>query len=467
MARIGRFATKGKLPRARVLPSGLGKYADELLRYVGSRDSVRERNSLIPLVLRTMRAEHKEKVVNHFFEKNKGGLMSFFGLNGPGSEWTRVPSARCPRCIVEDITPGNQSLPFWRREHLIPGLLMCSRHKMPLHTTCEGCADFSQFEVYGVHPAAHCGCGLRPLPQASKLVDGDVDAEIELARISACLLNSDYMPAFRRERIAYEVARAVKGHGLTTFGRIRWERTLEFFRDSPDARLLERVNLVTELNHGFRQVLNGASVLRHPLQCIALLKALHGTWTAVEQAFASPVADEATYPAAPSEAKPSRSKTRDYHIAWRERHFARWSEHYRKMYRELRTANPRMGHMQLMRQMPANARFFISKQFLLEAGEDVSHLGSRENVPRERYYEELDESMSAHVAGKARLLIEDGFRRQLTETVLLRGHRKYRTWESIKHRMPSTREALDKHVETLAAFRERIPVSVSRPARKV
>jgi hypothetical protein len=117
--------------------------------------------------------------------------------------------------------------------------------------------------------------------------------------------------------------------------------------------------------------------------------------------------------------------------------------------------------------MPHNARLFITQRSLLEAGEDVSHFGFREIGPREDYYERLDASMSAYVATRARRLIEDGFRRRLTETVLVRGHRMDRAWGSIKHLMPSTQEELDEHVETVAAFRERIPLSVGRPARLV
>jgi hypothetical protein len=467
LARIGRFASKGKLPHARLWPSGLGAYADELRRYVGSRDSVLEHNSSVPLVLRTMRPQEKEIVLNHFFEQSKEGLMSFLGLNGPGSGWARLAPGRCPRCIVEDIAPGNKPLPFWRREHLIPGLLMCSRHKLPLHTTCDSCADVSPFEMYGVHPAAHCGCGLRPLRQASILADADADSEIELARISARLLNSNYMPTFKRERIAHEVARAVKGHGLMMDGRINWARTLDFFRSNTDARLLDRVNATVHCTGSLQKVLNGTKVLRHPLQCIALLKALFGAWGAVEEAFASPVDDDASHPELPCEPRRSQSRNTVYRNAWRERHYSRWFEHYRGLYRKLRNGNPEMTHKQLLNQMPHNARLFITQRSLLEAGEDVSHFGFREIGPRENYYERLDASMSAYVATRARRLIEDGFRRRLTETVLVRGHRMDRAWGSIKHLMPSTREELDEHVETVAAFRERIPLSVGRLARMV
>src|SRR5262249_3531928 len=111
LARIGRFATTGMSSRAWLWPSGLGRFADELQRFVGSRDNVRENNSLIPFVSRTMTASQQEIVNHHFLEQSHDGLMSFFGLNGPGSGWARMTPARCLQCIIEDIAPCNK--PFW------------------------------------------------------------------------------------------------------------------------------------------------------------------------------------------------------------------------------------------------------------------------------------------------------------------------------------------------------------------
>ncbi|WP_227243074.1 hypothetical protein [Paraburkholderia caribensis] len=205
-----------------------------------------------------------------------------------------------------------------------------------------------------------------------------MDAEAELARISANLLNSDYMPTFRRQRIAREVVRAATAHGLVKNGAVQWELALDFFRSAPYIRLLARVNLTTERTAGFREVLVGARVPRHPLQCIALLKSLHGTWNAVEQNFSLPDVGDDLHPAQRHEAEsaPHTSPRR----RWIEKHRARWFPHYQGMYREFRRANPKLTHSQLLRLMPDNARYFISRESLAAAGEHIASARGPKNV---------------------------------------------------------------------------------------
>lgn len=99
-------------------------------------------------------------------------------------------------CSVSEVMPRE---PLWPKTF---GLLR-EKGYVPLHVPCEDCLNYTDFPGRTLHAGHHCGCGLKPLPETTRLTDAKAEAEISVARVVSLLLESDY-------------------HSLTTTRTARW-----------------------------------------------------------------------------------------------------------------------------------------------------------------------------------------------------------------------------------------------------
>jgi TniQ len=449
-ARLRTFACVDLTPDGLIFPSGMRKLIEQFGDLVGPVDTVLARNTLLPLFHRVLDPENQATLVSHFLDEPRYGLPGIVGLNGPRSGWARVKPARCPACIQEDVAPCSN--PFWRRDHLIPGLLFCSRHQLPLHIPCDTCADFKAYQNLTTHPGMHCGCGLRPLPQTAKLSNADIASEIEMATAASKLLQPDYLPQLNHIGIAALVEKSTRTLGLVEDSRVNWQRTEAYFKEAPHQQLISRTSLLRG-RYQVSTVLCGGGVFRNPVENLALLIALYGTWDAVEAECLSVAAAERAK-AAREQSKASR-KPRDTtaRARWVAKHHDRWFAHYVELYRAMRREHPLDNHSKLLGRLPANAGRFLTRAKLVAAGEDVP---STRFADRSPYDEALDISFTRHIRATAGKLVTEGYRRQITERVLLRGHRMDAAWSQVRKRLPNASKALAECAENRAAHRRRL-----------
>ncbi len=450
-ARLRTFACVDLTPVGLLFPSGMRKLIDRFGDLVGPVDTVLARNTLLPLFNRMLAPETQATLVSHFLDEPRYGLPGIVGLNGPRAGWARVKAARCPACVQEDVAPcGN---PFWRRDHLIPGLLFCSRHQLPLHIPCDTCADFRAYRNLTSHSGMHCGCGLRPLPQTTKLSSADIVSEIELATAASKLLMRDYLPQLNPVGIASLVEKSTRTLGLVENSRVNWQRTEAYFKEARHQQLISRTSLLLG-RYQVSTVLRGGGVFRNPVENLALLIALYGSWDAVEAECSGAVASERAEARAGEQSKASRNpKGVTPRARWVTRHHDRWFAHYIEPYRAMRREHPLDNHSKLLGRLPANAGRFLTRAKLVAAGEDVPSARFAERGP---YNEALDISFTRHIRTTASKLVAEGYSRQITERVLLRGHRMDVAWSKIRERLPNASNALAECVESRRALRRRL-----------
>jgi|GEM_PF-2386855 len=94
----------------------------------------------------------------------------------------------CPSCIEEGIK--EEGFPYFRREHQLPGVYICWRHKLPLYHGCKRCGEYPlRNNTFTLAGECNCEFGIEPLPAA--LVENPPSPSLLwLAEQSAYLLSS-------------------------------------------------------------------------------------------------------------------------------------------------------------------------------------------------------------------------------------------------------------------------------------
>jgi len=453
LARLRSFACVGLTSSGLLFPSGTRSLIRQFGNLVGPVDKVLAGHMLLPLFNRTLVPAEQALLEAHCLDVPKMGLAAVVGLNGPRSGWARATVACCLMCIQDDIAPcGN---PYWRRDHLVPGLLFCSRHQLPLRVPCEMCTDFRTYPNLTTHPGRHCGCRLRPLSQTTTLSDADMASEIEMAKAASKLLQPNYLPQLNHIGFATLVAKSASGLGLAEDIAVNWRRTAEYFKETPHARLVSRTSLLLGRNQ-VGAVLRGKAVFRNPLQSVALLIALYGTWDAVETECSTAASDERQSAPATERVHVGRRGKTTTNRKWVAKHHDRWFAHYVERYRDVRRQHPDDTFSQLLRRLPRCAGHFLSRANMVAAGEDVP--------PRFAYDKALDQSFSGHIRATAKRLFEDGYRGRVTQRALTRGHRMDLAWHQIRDRLPLAKLALVECAESVPAHRRRRLLMLSNSA---
>jgi len=419
---------------------------------VGSVEHVLEHNTLLPLTARFLETDEHLFVKAHFLGDALHGLQAKLGMNGPRGGWSKVRLLRCPECMKEDI--GCCGNPFWRRDHLVPGLLFCGKHGNPLHEACEECMDFTKNPEKILHAGHHCGCGLSPIVEASKLSSRESETEIQIARVVSRLLASDYLPRVDTKAVMTAVARGALKHGLVTDGRANMPSIAEFFSEHPLSTTVQRTGLRKAGDIGLVRVLKGADGVRHPVEAVILLTALHGSWEEVEAAFEC---KSDTSPSVPRETVvgkwsrfPSRKRAYRY-AALRARILPALPRHI-CAYKKERKQRPELAHEELLLAFPAEARNFLTKKLLKAAGVDFP--GTRREADDTT---PLDGEFARYIDERGRYLRDTGYPDCISQRVLVRGFRRPNLFRQkhLQERLSESLAALSRNEESKEQWKAR------------
>ncbi|WP_157650814.1 MULTISPECIES: TniQ family protein [Burkholderia cepacia complex] len=424
-----------------MLPSRMGPVIQLLGGNVGSVEDVIQHNMLIPLASRFIPPEDTRSIMSHFIDGPRQGLASKVGMAGPTSGWAKHRLLRCPKCLEEDI--GCCGRPFWRRDHLLPGILFCGKHQMPLHVPCDDCLNYTVFPERTLHAGHHCGCGLKPLPEATRLTDAKAEAEIGLARVASLLMESDYLPNFDYRRVADEINLSAVDLGLVQGGEFRPALAKEYFSNSPFSALLSRTGIFRSDADTLREIFKGRRCIRHPITAIAVLKSLAGGWGQVEDRMRGFVRDFANLPV------PDVPKTPGYTQKGTRGRFI----YYAKWYSQLSVEHPELNHARLMGLLPRAAKKHLTKKRLESAGFDTpTTFWSTTNDTQ------LAGELIAHIEQRSRHLRATGYQRRITKTALLSTFRRPKLFSQrgMTERLIDAWETLERNTEDPAAWRERL-----------
>ncbi|MFM0048303.1 hypothetical protein PQR51_01975 [Caballeronia grimmiae] len=419
---------------------------------VGSVDDVLEHNTLLPLTARFLETNDHLFVKAHFLGDPLHGLQAKLGMNGPRGGWSKVRLLRCPECMTKDI--GCCSNSFWRRDHLVPGLLFCGRHGVPLHEACEECMDFDSNPERTLHAGHHCGCGLKPIKEAVSLSSAQAEIEIEVAKAASQLLDSNYLPRFDQEGIRAAVEQATVQHGIVSSGQVDKRAAVEFFDANPLTPTLRRTGLNRVGPMLFAKVLRGDEAVRHPVEAIMLLTALYGKWRAVEDVFhAGPRRQlpRTTQAAAPTRVVPP-SWTYEYRRVAQKNSFERDEACHVLRYQELRQQRPELSHGQLKVFFPWSVRKYLSRTRLTQAGVDLPAptYGVRQQI-------KLDEEFARHIDERGRRLRTSKYSRRICQRVLARGFRRPDLFgqKHLNGRLSKSRAAVARNEESKEQWKAR------------
>ncbi|TDY24560.1 TniQ protein [Paraburkholderia sp. BL6665CI2N2] len=434
-----------------MLPSRMGPVINLLERNVGTVEEVVKHNMLIPLASRFIPLEDTESIVSHFIEGPKNGLASKVGMAGQASGWSKHRLLRCPKCLKEDI--GSCGKPFWRRDHLLPGILFCGKHRMPLHVPCDICADYARFPDRTLHAGHHCGCGLKPLPEATLLSDAQSEVEIELARVASRLLNPEYLPQLDFRAVAKETNSAATELGLIEDGELRYSMTKEFLLASPFNSLLRRTGFLSFGGNAFAQILKGYKSLRHPISAIATLISLAGSWQKVEERLSAPR----------DAGKDIASANHILQVVGSARVIERSANRIASdlnRYKMLCAAHPGLTHTQLKRRFSNSAQRYLTVRRLIAAGIDVAARAKEAQIAVDARM--VDEVIS-HIKQRLLHLRDAGYPRQITPIALMETFRRPRLFaqRAMQTRLSRAYETLQRHAESVPAWRERVKATAA------
>ena len=428
-----------------MLPSRMGPVITLLGKSVGTFDEVIKHNMLIPLAARFIPPEDTESIVSHFIEGPTGGLASKVGMAGQTSGWAKHRLLRCVKCLKDDI--GSCGKPFWRRDHLLPGILFCGKHEMALCLPCELCANYTHSSNRTLHAGHHCGCGLKPLDEAALLTDEQAEVEIELARITSRLLDADHLPTLNFQRVATETHNAAAELGLVRDGFLRHTEAREFLKASPLASLLRRTGILNLGPANFAAFLKGERVFRHPIPAIAMLTSLAGKWRAVERRVVAQTETGGVI----TELK-AKAEVVNMEMA-RTRSPERIAKDIER-YKRLRAEHPGRNHTELRRTFGSEAQSYLTREFLIAAGVDVP-LRLRRTRARDAH---LVESLISHIERRSQQLRTALYTNRITATSLMTTFYRPRIFnqKGMVKRLSLAHAVLLRHTESHAGWRKRL-----------
>jgi hypothetical protein len=434
-----------------MLPSRMGPVITLLGKSVGTFDDVIKHNMLIPLAARFIPPEDTESIVSHFIEGPRGGLASKLGMAGQASGWAKHRLLRCVKCLKDDI--GSCGKPFWRRDHLLPGILFCGKHEIPLCLPCDLCANYASFSNRTLHAGHHCGCGLKPLDEAALLTDAQAEVEIELARIASRLLDADHLPTLNFQRVANETHNAATELGLVRDGLLRHTEAREFLMASPSSSLLRRAGILKLGSGKFAAFLKGEQVFRHPIPAIALLTSLAGEWRAIERR----VAAQTETGGGIKELK-AKAEVVDMDMA-RTRAPKRIAKDIER-YKRLRAEHPEFKHTELRGNFSNAAKRYLTRELLIAAGVDVPPRVTAAVVSDTH----LVEMLITHIEQRSQQLRAALHPNRITAISLMTTFYRPRIFDQkgMVKRLSLAHEVLLRHTETHVGWRKRLEAIADR-----
>ena len=94
----------------------------------------------------------------------------------------------CPECVKEDILVSGVS--YFRREHQLPGVVICAKHETPLAEGCQHCGPYPIKGQPLVPGKCHCKNGISPLI-VDYVIPDDPEPLIWIAEQSSIMVSSE------------------------------------------------------------------------------------------------------------------------------------------------------------------------------------------------------------------------------------------------------------------------------------
>ncbi len=425
-------------------PSGLDRYIEPFKDVIGTFEDLRGHHTFLPLQLRTTTREQADTIIKHTRHKYAGGILAPLGMNGPNGGRFQVLPTMCPECAQSNIALCGT--PFWNRANMVPGLLFCSEHKRPFEVGCEGCA-VTQDHNKLVWPGQHCGCGLRPLEEVSKMSSSQQEHEVELHRVTKLLLNPDYMPGFTRDAIAEVARRRSQELGLIEDDVMQTELAHDHLSQHSMKRLLERSGILSTGGLSCDHV-TGKLVYLNPLQSTVLLMALFDDWSDVENAVEEINAGDIQLK--PLNPKPGKKllepEPLNYHTLRQRMYMERnrgWLRAREQLkYIAVREKNPHLNHAGIRLEVGCPRHWAPTVESLKAAGESVPTI-----IFDPEKNEVIDRLLSERVVSVALELAYSKCEKRVSVDRLLAGTILSKNTQ-YRHLYPLTDEALTRYTES-------------------
>lgn len=459
------LATRGKKygMTSWILPTNLDGIANQLGKHVNSADFMLEHNTLFPAFKRFLPDADLRLLDRHHRHEAIRGVSSKVGLAGASaSSWQfRI----CLGCVKSDVTVSGRI--YLRRNHFMPGILVCALHREELRVVCKACRP--RYEVGNSDSdrnRINCICALSTKHLLHNVSDRDLEHELDIANGFDSLLNSSRLAHVNRDHVISTITRQSRALGLVKGDHLDRKRYFELASDPSFGQFIKLSALPGNSLKNISEVLIGKTLQRNPVATISLLRGLFGDWKNAEyaliesrpepaahskQALAN-IRSKATLPLA-NELPPTHKERR---IPSEDAVLDAYRQHI-DQYRNLLQTYPHLPHSTIVRQMPWGARI-LTRERLAWLGEPLP--------PASRgaeYRMELDASLSMHVREQYELLVRTEVTFRISHRVLLRGHRMVSLWKSIKDTLPQTLAALRECEETFEVMcRRRLKIFVKR-----
>ncbi|WP_321815131.1 MULTISPECIES: hypothetical protein [unclassified Paraburkholderia] len=329
-------------------------------------------NSFLPLQSRLLTPKDVEVVRKHYANSAVHGIMAILGMNGPNGGWAKTIPSFCVECLTEDIALCGA--PFWNRANLVPGILFCSRHGIPLSSaTCDNCITRSLHPDHHARPGLHCGCGIAPLPGSTDLSSERQEQELELHRVTRKLLDPSYLPNITRDTLAKAIQQRSEEIGLVQGTTLNLRRVREFFNAHPWRLVLERMRILGHVQSkpGY---LKGSLLFRNPLQSVALTCVLFDNWSKVEEIIEKsnhPFGYKNTTEPLQAHNQYNNFRKHKYRLPWFEECRRKFFLPYSQKYSDIHAKNRNLTHTEITYIIGGYARNILTKELLHQAGIDV------------------------------------------------------------------------------------------------
>lgn len=419
-------------------------------RYVDCAEKVLDSNTIFPIHRRLLPPKDAVRVREHFLGDPVDGLPALVGLGGPNSGWAVFHLAFCDMCVKEDVSPLGEH--YWRRDHHIPGLLVCAKHSRPLKRPCQVCVS-NEWADTPPSPIAACGCPAITIGTPAQLNDeSSFEEELDLAYAAERLLDKEYLPQLQVEGIASLTRLGALRLGILRDGRICYRTLNDFLGEMAVDKTFFRVNFDGVSEEFLTRTLRGRSVMRQPLRTILLLRRLYGTWADVERA--AKVSENLSIGPEPKligKFCGPAAKSLEASKAL----YGPGAPHLYNSYIEARMNNPFLSRPELHKLLPRAARLLLSV-----AQRDAADLAALGDAAA------LDASVTAYIYARAEAVRKISPAVQRTTASLLEGHPLADAWPHVRRFLPRASAVMRRCQEKKSHFRRRLCNVAFRVASK-
>jgi hypothetical protein len=168
-----------------IVPANLRQLCNRVAPVFESANEIVRDHTCIPALMPFVRPKHVPALLDHLLDgKHVRGVSAVVGFSGRNIE-SRPAMALCLECLKADRARG---VPYWHREHQLPGLGYCPQHGVPLVAGCGVCQFSHPNNRKPRLPQELCWCGRPHALSHPEVSDSDGVVLTRLARMAVRLL---------------------------------------------------------------------------------------------------------------------------------------------------------------------------------------------------------------------------------------------------------------------------------------